>query len=225
MGVVSPQLYADAVILDAGLTVGLPSKVTASTGIDAMVRAIEAYTTRLKKNPLSDMLALPALRFMSRNLVRVCEDGHDRAARQAMLLGAMLAGQAFSNTPVAALHALAYPIGGVFHVPHGLSNALVLLPHVLRFNASHSAPLYAKLATIIAPDATGSEEARSYALIVAIDAMANQVGIETQLRQVGIAESDLNRLAGDAMLETRLLTNNPHEVSSADAHAIYRAAW
>ena len=142
-----------------------------------------------------------------------------------MLLGAMLAGQAFSNTLVAALHALAYSIGGVFHVPHGLSNALVLLPHVLRFNASHSAPLYAKLATIIAPDATGSEEARSFALIVAIDTMANQVGIETQLRQVGIAESDLNRLAGDAMLETRLLTNNPHEVSSADAHAIYRAAW
>ena len=224
MGVVSPHLYADLVILDAELTVGLPAKVTAATGIDAMVHAIEAYTTRLKKNPLSDMLALQALRLLSRNLITVCEDGRNLAARQAMLLGAMLAGQAFSNAPVAAVHALAYPIGGVFHVPHGLSNALVL-PHVLRFNASHAAPLYAELAAIVAPDATGSDEARSNALIVAMETMAQRVGIETRLRQVGIAESDLDRLADDAMLQTRLLTNNPREVSRADAHAIYRAAW
>ena len=224
MGVVSPQLYADLVILDAELTVGLPAKVTAATGIDAMVHAIEAYTTRLKKNPLSDMLALQALRLLSRNLITVCEDGRNLAARQAMLLGAMLAGQAFSNAPVAAVHALAYPIGGVFHVPHGLSNALVL-PHVLRFNASHAAPQYAELAAIVAPDATGSEAARSDALIAAMEAMAERVGIETRLRQVGIAESDLDRLADDAMLQTRLLTNNPREVSRADARAIYGAAW
>lgn len=224
MGVVSPQLYADLVILDAELTVGLPAKVTAATGIDAMVHAIEAYTTRLKKNPLSDMLALQALRLLSRNLVTACEDGRNLAARQAMLLGAMLAGQAFSNAPVAAVHALAYPIGGVFHVPHGLSNALVL-PHVLRFNAPHAAPLYAELAEIVAPQATGSEEARSSALIRAMEAMATRVGIETQLRQVGIAETDLDRLADDAMLQTRLLTNNPREMGRADVRAIYQAAW
>ena len=224
MGVVSPQLYADLVILDAELTVGLPTRVTAATGIDAMVHAIEAYTSRLKKNPLSDMLATQALRLLSQNLVQVCKDGRNLPARQAMLLGAMLAGQAFSNAPVAAVHALAYPIGGVFHVPHGLSNALVL-PHVLRFNASHATPLYAQLAAIIAPDATGSDEARSAALIASLETIAQQVGIETRLRQVGIAETDLDRLADEAMLQTRLLTNNPRQLSRADARAIYQAAW
>ncbi len=224
MGVVSPKLYADLVILDAELTVGLPPKVTAATGIDAMVHAIEAYTSRLKKNPLSDMLALQALRLLSGNLLTACEDGGNLEARQNMLLGAMLAGQAFSNAPVAAVHALAYPIGGIFHVPHGLSNALVL-PHVLRYNVSHAAHLYAEMAAIVAPDATGSTEARSHALITAMEAMAQRVGIETRLRDVGIGEQDIDRLADDAMLQTRLLTNNPRELSRADAHAIYTAAW
>ncbi len=224
MGVVSPKLYADLVILDAELTVGLPAKVTAATGIDAMVHAIEAYTSRLKKNPLSDMLALQALRLLSQNLLAVCEDGGNLEARQAMLLGAMLAGQAFSNAPVAAVHALAYPIGGIFHVPHGLSNALVL-PHVLRYNVSHAAPLYAEIAAIVAPQASGSVEARSHALITALEDMAQRVGIETRLRDLGIGADAIDRLADDAMLQTRLLTNNPRELARADAHAIYTAAW
>jgi alcohol dehydrogenase len=223
MGVVSPKLYADLAILDAALTVGLPPKVTAATGIDAMVHAIEAYTTRHKKNALSDMLAREALKLLSRNLVTACEDGSNLEARQAMLLGAMLAGQAFSNAPVAAVHALAYPIGGIFHVPHGLSNALVL-PHVLRFNASHAATNYAELADIVAPGAQGSDEARSQSLIVAVEALAKRVGIETTLREVGITEADLDRLADDAMLQTRLLVNNPRELQRADARAIYAAA-
>jgi alcohol dehydrogenase len=223
MGVVSPQLYADLAILDAELTIGLPPKVTAATGIDAMVHAIEAYTTKLKKNPLSDMLAREALRLLSVNLIAACEDGKNLAARQAMLLGAMLAGQSFANAPCAAVHALAYPIGGIFHVPHGLSNSLVL-PHVLRFNAPNAAGMYAELADIIAPGTTGSDEARTQALIEKMVEMANRVGIETRLQQVGIAESDLDRLADDAMLQTRLLTNNPREITRADAREIYAAA-
>lgn len=223
MGVVSPHLYADLAILDAELTVGLPPKVTAATGIDAMVHAIEAYTTRLKKNPLSDMLARQALTLLANNLIPACENGKNLEARQAMLLGAMLAGQAFSNAPCAAVHALAYPIGGIFHVPHGLSNSLVL-PHVLRFNVSHAAAHYAELAEIVAPKAQGSMEARSHALIEMMTQIAARVGIETRLRQVGIAESDLDRLADDAMLQTRLLTNNPRELSRDDARAIYAAA-
>jgi alcohol dehydrogenase class IV len=223
MGVVSPQLYADVAILDAALTVGLPPKVTAATGIDAMVHAIEAYTTRLKKNPLSDMLARQALMLLSRNIIAACEDGENLAVRQAMLLGAMLAGQSFANAPCAAVHALAYPIGGIFHVPHGLSNSLVL-PHVLRFNAPNAAPLYAELAEIVAPGSSGSDEARTQALITCMEEIAKRTGIEMQLRQVGIMETDLNRLADDAMLQTRLLTNNPREVTRNDARAIYAAA-
>jgi alcohol dehydrogenase class IV len=223
MGVVSPQLYADLAVLDANLTVGLPPVVTAATGIDAMVHAIEAYTSRHKKNPLSDMLARQALSLLSTNLVRACENGHDLDARQAMLLGACLAGQAFSNAPVAAVHALAYPIGGIFHVAHGLSNSLVL-PHVLRFNLPAAAGHYAELAGIVVPHASGSEEARAHALIVAMQQIAKITGVETTLQQVGIMESDLDRLADDAMLQTRLLGNNPRELTRTDARAIYAAA-
>ena len=224
MGVVAPQLYADLAILDASLTLGLPPAITAATGIDAMVHAIEAYTSVHLKNPLSDILAQQALALLSQNLVSVCRNGQDLAARQAMLLGATLAGQAFSNAPVAAVHALAYPIGGMFHVPHGLSNALVL-PHVLRFNLGHAAPLYAQLAAIVAPHATGSEEARAQALIDKMQELAAQTGIVRTLREVGIAESDLDNLAEAAMLQTRLLGNNPRTVTVEDARAIYAAAW
>jgi alcohol dehydrogenase class IV len=223
MGVVSPQLYADLALLDAELTLGLPPLVTAATGIDAMVHAIEAYTTKHKKNPLSDNLARQALGLLSANLMTACGNGRDLQAREAMLLGACLAGQAFSNAPVAAVHALAYPIGGIFHVPHGLSNSLVL-PHVLRFNASHAAPLYAELADIVVPGAGGSDDARTEGLIAAMQKIAQGTGIQTRLTEVGIAEADLDRLADDAMLQTRLLGNNPRELTRADARAIYAAA-
>lgn len=223
MGVVAPQLYADIAILDAGLTVGLPPAITAATGIDAMVHAIEAYTSKHKKNPLSDGLARQALSLLSRHLIRACENGQDLAARQAMLLGAMLAGQAFANAPVAAVHALAYPICGIFHVPHGLSNSLVL-PHVLRFNAAACAEQYAELAAIIVPHAEGSIEARAEALAVAMQQFAIITGLPRTLRQVGIALTDLDLLADDAMKQTRLLGNNPREVTRPDAYAIYQQA-
>jgi alcohol dehydrogenase len=113
MGVVAPQLIADLAILDAELTLGLPPAATAATGIDAMVHAIESYTSARLKNPLSDMLAVRALQLLSGHLLTACRNGQDRTAREAMLLGATLAGQAFANAPVAAVHALAYPIGGI----------------------------------------------------------------------------------------------------------------
>ena len=223
-GVVSPQLYADLAILDATLTLGLPPKVTAATGIDAMVHAIEAFTSKHKKNPMSDMLARHALTLLSANLVKACEDGSNLAARQAMLLGAYFAGQAFSNAPVAAVHALAYPICGIFHVPHGLSNSLVL-PHVLRFNLPEAAEHYAELASLVAPHANGTTEARAEALIVAMQQIAAITGLETTLQQMGIKEADLDRLADDAMLQTRLLGNNPRTLTRDDARAIYAAAY
>ncbi|MGN6388102.1 MAG: iron-containing alcohol dehydrogenase [Burkholderiaceae bacterium] len=222
-GIVSPHLYADLAILDAALTVGLPPAVTAATGIDAMVHAIEAYTSRHKKNPLSDMLARQALTLLAANLQKVCENGADIAARQAMLLGAMLAGQAFANAPVAAVHALAYPIGGIFHVPHGLSNALVL-PHVLRFNLPAAAAHYAELSEILSPGCSGSDEARAATAIEALTRLAARVGIPSSLQAVGIVEGDLDRLADAAMQQTRLLGNNPRDVNREDAHAIYAAA-
>jgi alcohol dehydrogenase len=223
MGVVAPQLYADLAILDAELTLGLPPMVTAATGIDAMVHAIEAFTSKHKKNPMSDMLARQALALLSKHLITAWENGANLPARQATLLGAYFAGQAFSNAPVAAVHALAYPIGGIFHVPHGLSNSLVL-PHVLRFNMPEAVDHYAEIAGIVAPHVEGSQEARAEALIVAMQQIATTTGIETTLQQVGVVEADLDRMADDAMKQTRLLSNNPRELSRTDARAIYAAA-
>ncbi|WOD16808.1 iron-containing alcohol dehydrogenase [Paraburkholderia kirstenboschensis] len=224
MGVVAPQLIADLAILDAELTLGLPVAATAATGIDAMVHAIEAYTSAHLKNPVSDMLAIKALELLSRNLLPACENGSNREAREAMLLGATFAGQAFANSPVAAVHALAYPIGGIYHVPHGLSNALVL-PHVLRFNAEPAAHLYAELADVVVPGATGSAEAKTQALIEKLEQMIAATAIPARLRDVGIEREGLGRMASDAMLQTRLLVNNPRPVSEADALAIYNAAF
>ncbi|WAG78787.1 iron-containing alcohol dehydrogenase [Metapseudomonas furukawaii] len=226
MGVVSPLLLPDLALLDADLTLGLPPAVTAATGIDAMVHAIEAYTSRLKKNPLSDLLAREALRLLAGNLDAVVADGRNREARQAMLLGACLAGQAFANAPVAAVHALAYPLGGHFHIPHGLSNALVL-PHVLGFNAEVAAPLYAELAPLVLGRKLrpGDERQLSEQLIVELADFSRRNGLPTRLRDAGVAEATLPQLARDAMLQQRLLVNNPREVSEADALAIYQAAF
>ena len=224
MGVVAPQLIADLAILDAELTLGLPVAATAATGIDAMVHAIEAYTSAHLKNPVSDMLAMKALDLLSRNLLPACEDGSNRAAREAMLLGATFAGQAFANSPVAAVHALAYPIGGIYHVPHGLSNALVL-PHVLRFNAESAAHLYAELADVVVPGVSGSAPRKTNALIERLEQMIAATRIPARLRDVGIAREGLERMASDAMLQTRLLVNNPRPVSEDDALAIYTAAF
>jgi len=224
MGVVAPQLIADLAILDAELTLGLPVAATAATGIDAMVHAIEAYTSAHLKNPVSDMLAIKALELLSRNLLPACEDGNNRDAREAMLLGATFAGQAFANSPVAAVHALAYPIGGIYHVPHGLSNALVL-PHVLRFNADSAAHLYAELADVVVPGTTGSARDKTQALIENLERIIAKTAIPARLRDVGIEREGLGRMASDAMLQTRLLVNNPRPVSEADALAIYNAAF
>ncbi len=224
MGVVSPQLYADYVLLDASLTVGLPKLHTAATGIDAMVHAIEAYTGRHKKNPLSDALAREALRLLGGNLLAACQDGTNRAAREAMLLGATLAGQAFSNSPVGAVHALAYPLGGHYHVPHGLSNALMLGP-VLRFNARAAAPLYAELADVLGVPGGGDAAARADGFVTHMEKLMNESGAPRQLRDVGVTDNTLSMLASDAMKQTRLLQNNPVEVTEADALVLYREAF
>ncbi|MCG5242311.1 iron-containing alcohol dehydrogenase [Azospirillum doebereinerae] len=224
-GVVSSLLYPDLAVLDARLTLGLPPRVTAMTGIDAMVHAIEAYTTRHKKNPLSDSLALRALSLLGANIRTVIEDGRNVAARAAMLQGSLLAGIAFANAPVGAVHALAYPLGGHFHVPHGLSNALVLLP-VLEFNRPAAETLYAELAPAILPGrsfATPAEAAVGF--IGAMRDLVAAMPMEQRLEEVGVRREDLPMLAADAMKVQRLLINNPREVSYDDALAIYGQAY
>ncbi|MDB5916808.1 MAG: iron-containing alcohol dehydrogenase [Massilia sp.] len=221
-GVVTPVIIPDWAVLDAELTLGLPPVVTAATGVDAMVHAIEAFTSKRLKNPMSDMLAREALALLGANIHEACRNGSNREARQNMLLGAMLAGMAFGNAPVAAVHALAYPVGARFHVPHGLSNSLVL-PEVLRFNASAAPELYAQLADILVPGCTGSCADKTGLLVDRLAALPAELGLPTRLSEVGIGAADLPALAADAMLQTRLLMNNPRELALADAHAIYSA--
>jgi alcohol dehydrogenase class IV len=226
-GVSSPVILPDVAILDAELTLGLPAAITAATGVDAMVHAIEAYASKnANNNPLSRMLAKQALQLLGANIETAVFNGKDVAARGAMLLGSMLAGQAFANSPVAAVHALAYPIGGTFHVPHGLSNALVL-PHVLRYNAPDAAHLYAEIAADAFPHLAKEEgtQGRCAAFIEELAGLSKKLGMQTKLREVGIGEEHLPKMASDAMKQQRLLVNNPREVQEADALMIYRAAW
>ncbi|MFZ5618972.1 MAG: iron-containing alcohol dehydrogenase [Pseudomonadota bacterium] len=220
MGILGDQMFADIAILDPALTYGLPRHVTAATGVDAMVHAIEAYTNRHRKNPVSDALAREALRLLSTNIVEACENPSSKAARANMLLGAMLAGQAFTNSPVGAVHGMAYPLGALFHIPHGASNALMLEP-VLRFNAPAASHLYAELGDVIGAPDTGDFAMRTDAFIAKLMEIVAATGVERRLSKLGISHNDLPRMAEDAMKAERVMRNNPREVTYDDALRMY----
>lgn len=225
-GVVSPLLYPDLALLDGRLTLGLPPAVTAMTGIDAMVHAIEAFTSRLKKNPVSDALALKALQLLFGNVRNAVANGADENARTAMLQGSLLAGMAFANAPVGAVHALAYPLGGHFGVPHGLSNSLVLLP-VIAFNRPIADRPYSQLAEALFPEGERFRDASdgADAFVAALRSLVADMPYPQRLRDVGVGRDDLPMLARDAMNVQRLLVNNPRDVTYDDALAIYESAY
>ena len=223
-GVNSPALLADVAVLDADLTLSMPRAVSAATGIDAMVHAIEAYTSARLKNPMSDMLAREALRLLAGNLLHVLDRPDDRDARGRMLLGAHLAGVAFANAPVAGVHALAYPLGGHFHVPHGASNAL-MLTHVLRHNLHAAMLLYAELGTMLDPGLEPlGQQGQAQGFIELLARLSREAGVPQRLSEVGIGPEHLDMLASEAMKQERLLINNPCPISQADAGRLYEAA-
>ncbi len=223
MGIVDPLLYADCAILDAELTIGLPQNITAYSGIDAMVHAIEAYTTKNKKNPISDALARKALALLGANIKEAVNNPENKKARESMLLGSMLAGMAFANAPCAAVHALAYPIGAKFHVPHGLSNSLVL-PEVLKFNSKKVSNLYCEIASDCLPDLEGKKNDIDN-FIAGIEQLIIDLKIPRKLKDVGINQKDIQMLATDALKQQRLLINNPREVNLEDVISIYEASY
>ena len=228
-GVSSPIILPDLAILDPDLTIGLPAATTAATGIDAMVHAIEGYSSSNKNNNvISKMLAVEALKLLGSSIEKAVFDGSNVEARGNMLIGAMLAGKAFANSPVAAVHALAYPIGGIFHVSHGLSNSLVL-PYVLRFNSvdSKAAKNYAELAPYVFPnlDINKGAQAICAEFINKLEDLSKRLGLPQKLREVDIPKEACEKMAKDAMKQTRLLVNNPREVTETDALNIYQSAW
>ena len=228
-GVSSPIILPDLAILDPDLTLGLPAGTTAATGIDAMVHAIEAYASSSKNNnPISKMLSIEALKLLGGSIEKAVFEGSNVEARGNMLIGAMLAGKAFANSPVAAVHALAYPIGGTFHVSHGLSNSLVL-PYVLRFNSvdSKASKDYAELAPYVFPEIDTNRGAQSVCaeFIDKLESLSKKLGLPQKLREVDIPKNACEKMAKDAMKQTRLLVNNPREVTEKDALNIYHSAW
>ena len=221
MGIVDPVLYADYVILDAKLTLKLPKTITAYSGIDAMVHAIEAYTTRLKKNPISDSLAREALYLLGNNIKLVNKEPTNIKARENMLLGSTLAGMAFTNAPCAGVHALAYPVGALFKVPHGLSNSLVL-PEVIKFNSVCAEALYIEIADLCFPDLKNTDFSIND-FLNEIYKLIEELKIPKTLNEVGVSQSDIPKLAGDAIKQERLLVNNPVKIEYNDAFDIYKA--
>ena len=228
-GVSSPIILPDLAILDPDLTIGLPAHTTAATGIDAMVHAIEGYASANKNNnPISKMLAVEALKLLGGSIEKAVFEGADIQARSNMLIGAMLAGKSFANSPVAAVHALAYPIGGTFHISHGLSNSLVL-PYVLRFNSvsNKATKDYSEIAPFAFPDINTNQgnQAVCSEFIDRLEQLSKKLGLPQRLREVNIPKEACKKMASDAMKQTRLLVNNPREVTEADALNIYESAW
>ena len=228
-GVSSPIILPDLAILDPNLTLGLPASTTAATGIDAMVHAIEGYASANKNNnPISKIMAVEALKLLGGSIEKAVFEGSDIEARSNMLIGAMIAGQSFANSPVAAVHALAYPIGGTFHISHGLSNSLVL-PHVLRFNSvsNKATKDYAEIAPFAFPDINTNKgnQALCSEFIDRLEQLSKKLGLPQKLREVNIPKEACKKMASDAMKQTRLLVNNPREVTEADAFNIYETAW
>jgi alcohol dehydrogenase class IV len=222
-GVVSPHLMPRVAILDPELTVGLPAHITAATGMDALIHAIEAYTS-VGATGMTDMLAARAMELIADNLRTAFARGEDLAAREAMLEGSLLAGMAFANAGVTAVHAFAYPIGAQFHIPHGVANTLMLAP-VMRFNLVGNLVKFAEVAELMGQPVEGLSlrEAAEMAVEAVLE-LAQDLGVPQSLRQFGVTEEHLPELAQGVMKVTRLLANNPRSLTAADAEEIYRQA-
>ena len=228
-GVSSKLILPDLAILDPSLTINLPPNITASTGIDAMVHAIEAYTSiNPNNNPISKMLSIEALKFLGSSIKTAVFEGDNINARSNMLFGSMLAGKAFANSPVAAVHALAYPIGGLFNISHGLSNSLVL-PSVMKFNSinKETKKNYANLAPFVFKDLDNSksDEIVCNNFIDSLESLSKELKLPYRLRDLQIPEEACQLMATEAMKQTRLLVNNPRKIEESDAFNIYKSVW
>ncbi len=221
VGIVSRHLLPQLVILDAELTFDLPKPITAATGIDAFVHSLESYIST-KANPVSDMFAMESMRLIGANLVEAYQNGRSVKAREAMMLGSMYGGLALTAAGTAAVHALAYPLGGMFGITHGVANAM-LLPHVMSFNKD---AIVGRLANVARALDIGShdsdDETAADALIERLTEWTDVVQIPQDLRQFGVSETHLDVLAEAASKVKRLLGNNPKPLSHADIKAIYQ---
>lgn len=222
-GIVSPYLIADAAYVDPKLTWTVPAKVTADTGMDALTHCMEAYTNKFA-HPTVNIYALQGIKLIAANLERAVKDGKDVEAREALALGSLYGGLCLGPVNTAAVHALSYPLGGEFHIPHGLSNA-ILLPSVMKFNMPASIKRYADVAIALGCEPGKSDEETAQRGVDFIYRLAEAVGIPQKLTDLGIPQTAVDGMAKAAMEVQRLLKNNPREVTEQDAKEIYNSLF
>jgi len=223
-GIVSAYLFPEVAIVDPKLTIGLPPSVTAFTGMDALTHAIEAYYS-INATDLSDLLAFRAMELLSKNITMAFAHGENLVARSNMMEGSLLAGIAFANAGVGAVHAFAYPLGGEFHLAHGLTNTL-MLPYVMRYNILACPTKFAQMAKAFGEKVEGISELVGAEIAVRfVERLSDDLRVPRRLRDVGIPEDAIPRLAEAAMKVTRLLANNPRKLILEDAVAIYKSAY
>jgi alcohol dehydrogenase class IV len=222
-GIVSPHLVPDAAYVDPLLTVGLPPAITAATGLDALTHCIECYANKFA-HPAVDLYAIQGIRLIAANLIRAVEHGDDLEARANMALGSLYGGLCLAPVNTAAVHALSYPLGGEFHVAHGISNA-VLLPHVVRHNLPAAPERYAQMALAMGIEPGGTDEETAERGVARLFELYHACGLPSSMSELGVPEDAIPGMAEAAMKVTRLLKNNLRELTAAEAEAIYRAAY
>ena len=222
-GIVSPYLIADVAYVDPQLTITVPAKITAETGMDALTHCIEAYTNKFA-HPAIDMYALMGIKLIAGHLLRAVKDGNDLEAREALLLGSLYGGLCLGPVNTAAVHALSYPLGGEFHISHGLSNA-ILLPSVMKFNRSANLKKYAEVAIACGAPQGANDDETAQNGVDFITQLSKDCGIPTKLTEIGIPSEAVDHMAKVAMDVQRLLKNNPRPVTEADAKAIYESLY
>jgi alcohol dehydrogenase class IV len=221
VGIVSRYLLPALVILDPILTLGLPKPITAATGMDAFTHSIESFISN-KANPISDMFALESIRLISASIVEAYQNGESVQAREKMLVGSMYGGMALTAAGTAAVHALAYPLGGKYKIPHGVANSM-LLPHVMKFNMDAITDRLAQVAEPMGIPTQGySNSELAEKVVEQIIEWTNVLEIPQDLKSFGVKEEELPEISVSASQVTRLLNNNPKSLSLGDIEAIYR---
>ena len=222
-GIISPHLVPDAAYVDPLLTLSAPPDVTAATGMDALTHCVEAYANKFA-HPIVDVYALQGIKLISENLRQAVRNGKDVDARAAVSLGSLYGGLCLGPVNTAAVHALAYPLGGRFHISHGVSNAL-LLPHVLRFNCSAAPGRYAEISTALGIAGNGSALATAEHGVDFLSQLSRDCGVPQKLSQLNVPRDAIPAMARSAMSVTRLLKNNVRPLTEANAEDIYEAAY
>jgi alcohol dehydrogenase class IV len=222
-GIISPYLVPDIVYVDPLLTLSVPPAITAATGLDALTHCLEAYTNKFAQ-PFIDMHAFEGMRLIAAHIETAVKDGNNIDARTQVAMGSLLGGFCLGPVNTAGVHALSYPLGSMFHLAHGLSNAL-LLPYVMEFNIPAATKRYAEVAIALGCERQSTNEATAHAGVKRIRDIIKACGIPATLREVNIPESVIPQMATDAMKIQRLLKNNPREITEADAIDIYKAAY